>query len=190
VVRGQFRAYRDEKGVSPASKVETYAAVRLEINSWRWKGVPFFLRAGKCLPVTCTEVMVHFRQPPAVYGSVPPPPNHLRFRISPEVAIGLGVMVKGLGERLAGNPTELRVCHDDASEMGPYERLLGEAMAGDARDFAREDYVEAAWRVVQPVLGDATPVHEYKPGAWGPNETAPGLTPPGGWHDLTPGDCS
>jgi glucose-6-phosphate 1-dehydrogenase len=190
VARGQFRGYRDEKGVAPASKVETYAAMRLEINSWRWMGVPFLLRAGKCLPVTCTEVMVRFRQPPAVYGSSPPPPNHLRFRISPEVAIGLGVMVKSPGERMAGKPTELRVCHDDASEMGPYERLLGEAMAGDARDFAREDYVEAAWRIVQPVLGDATPVHEYEPGTWGPKETSPGLAPPGGWHDPTPGDCS
>jgi glucose-6-phosphate 1-dehydrogenase len=189
VVRGQFRGYRDEKGVSPGSKVETYAAVRLEINSWRWKGVPFFLRAGKCLPVTCTEVLVQFRQPPAVYGAAPPPPNHLRFRISPEVAIGLGVMVKSPGERMAGNPTELRVCGDDAGGIGPYERLLGEAMAGDARDFAREDYVEAAWRVVGLVLGDATPVHEYVPGTWGPPET-PALTPPGGWRDPAPGNCS
>jgi glucose-6-phosphate 1-dehydrogenase len=190
VVRGQFRGYRDEKGVSPGSKVETYTAVRLEINSWRWKGVPFYLRAGKCLPVTCTEVMVHFRQPPAVYGAAPPPPNHLRFRISPDVAIGLGVMVKAPGEGMAGNPAELRVCRaDDAGGMGPYERLLGEAMAGDATDFAREDYVEAAWRVVEPVLGDATPVYEYEPGTWGPPETDSGLTPPGGWHDPTSGDC-
>jgi glucose-6-phosphate 1-dehydrogenase len=173
VARGQFRGYRDETGVSSASKVETYAAMRLEIDSWRWKGVPFFLRAGKCLPVTCTEVMVRLRRPPAVYGSAPQS-NHLRFRISPEVAIGLGVMVKNPGERMAGKPTELRVCHDDTSEMGAYERLLGEAIAGDAKDFAREDYVEAAWRVVQPVLGDATPVYEYEAGTWGPKETAPG----------------
>jgi glucose-6-phosphate 1-dehydrogenase len=190
VVRGQFRGYRDEKGVSPGSKVETYAAVRLEIDSWRWKGVPFYLRAGKCLPVTCTEVLVHFRQPPAVYGAAPPPPNHLRFRISPDVSIGLGVMVKDPEEGMAGNPVELRVCRDEAGGMGPYERLLGEAMEGDATDFAREDYVEAAWRVVEPVLGDATPVYDYEPGTWGPTETDPALTPPGGWYDPTPGDCS
>jgi glucose-6-phosphate 1-dehydrogenase len=188
VVRGQFRGYRDQEGVSPGSKVETYAAVRLAINSWRWQGVPFFLRAGKCLPVTCTEVMVHFRRPPAVYGAAAP--NHLRFRISPDVVIGLGVMVKTPGEGTAGNPAELRVCRDDdPGGMGPYERLLGEAMAGDATDFAREDYVEAAWRVVEPVLVDATPVYEYEPGTWGPREAEPGLAPPGGWQDLTPGDC-
>jgi glucose-6-phosphate 1-dehydrogenase len=190
VVRGQFRGYRDEKGVSPGSRVETLAAVRLEIDSWRWQGVPFFLRAGKCLPVTCTEVLVKFRQPPAVYGDVPPPPNHLRFRISPDVAIGLGVMVKNPKEGMSGKPVELRVCRAEAGGMGPYERLLGEAMAGDATDFAREDYVEAAWRVVGPVLGDAAPLHEYEPGTWGPTETDPGITPPGGWHDPTPGDCS
>jgi glucose-6-phosphate 1-dehydrogenase len=183
VVRGQFRGYRDEKGVSPGSKVETYAAVRLEVNSWRWQGVPFYVRAGKCLPVTCTEVVVRFRRPPPVYDASPPP-NFLRFRISPDVAIGLGVRVKSPGEGMDGSPVELRVCHhDEANEMGAYERLLTEAMKGDATDFAREDYVEAAWRVVDPVLGDVTPLNEYDPGTWGPREAGVGLAPPGGWQD-------
>jgi glucose-6-phosphate 1-dehydrogenase len=184
VVRGQFRGYRDEKGVSPGSKVETYAAVRLEVNSWRWQGVPFYLRAGKCLPVTCTEVIVRFRRPPPVYEPSPPPANLLRFRISPDIAIGLGVRVKSPGERMEGSPAELRVCHhDDPNAMEAYERLLTEAMKGDATDFAREDYVEQAWRIVDPVLGDVTPLNEYEPGTWGPREAGLGLAPPGGWQD-------
>jgi glucose-6-phosphate 1-dehydrogenase len=184
VVRGQFRGYRDEKGVAPGSKVETYAAVRLEINSWRWQGVPFYLRAGKCLPVTCTEVIVRFRRPPPVYEASPPPPNFLRFRISPDIVIGLGVRVKSPGEGMEGSPAELRVCqHDEPNAMDAYERLLTEAMKGDATDFAREDYVEAAWRVVDPVLGDVTPLNDYDPGTWGPREAGQGLAPPGGWQD-------
>jgi glucose-6-phosphate 1-dehydrogenase len=184
VVRGQFRGYRDEKGVSPGSKVETFAAVRVEIDSWRWQGVPFYIRAGKCLPVTCTEVIVRFRRPPPVYEASPPPPNFLRFRISPEVAIGLGVRVKSPGEGMDGRPVELRVCRpDDPNAMEAYERLLTEAMRGDATDFAREDYVEEAWRVVDPVLGSETPPSEYDPGTWGPREACQGLAPPGGWHD-------
>jgi glucose-6-phosphate 1-dehydrogenase len=192
VVRGQFRGYRDEKGVSPGSKVETYAAVRLEIDSWRWQGVPFYLRAGKCLPVTCTEVIVRFRRPPLVYGGSPPP-NHLRFRISPDIAIGLGVQAKNAGEGMEGSPVELRVCrHDQPESMDAYERLLTEAMKGDATDFAREDYVEEAWRIADPILGDVTPVSQYDPGTWGPREAGQGLVPPGGWQDpvLQPGDGS
>jgi glucose-6-phosphate 1-dehydrogenase len=194
VVRGQFRGYRDEKGVSPGSKVETYAAVRLEINSWRWQGVPFYLRAGKCLPVTCTEVIVRFHRPPPVYDASPPP-NFLRFRISPDMCIGLGVRAKSPGEGMAGSPVELRVCHhDEPNAMDAYERLLTEAMQGDATDFAREDYVEAAWRVVDPILGDVTPLSDYDPGTWGPREAGPGLAPPGGWQDpvLEPvsGSCA
>src|SRR6516162_2192179 len=134
VVRGQFRGYRDEKGVSPGSKVETYAAVRLEINSWRWQGMPFYLRAGKCLPVTCTEVIVRFRRPPPVYEASPTT-NFLRFRISPDTCIGLGVRAKSPGERMEGSPVELRVCqHEEPDAMGAYERLLTEAMQGDATD--------------------------------------------------------
>jgi len=190
VVRGQFRGYRDEKGVSPDSKVETYAAVRLEVNSWRWQGVPFYLRAGKSLPVTCTEVIVRFRRPPPVYEASPPPPNFFRFRVNPDMCIGLGVRAKSPGEGMKGSPVELRVCQpDEPNSMGAYERLLTEAMRGDATDFAREDYVEAAWRVVDPVLGDVTTLSVYEPGTWGPSEAGPGLAPPGGWQDpvLEPG---
>jgi glucose-6-phosphate 1-dehydrogenase len=183
VMRGQFRGYRKEKGVSPTSKVETYAAVRLDINSWRWQGVPFYIRAGKCLPVTCTEVIVRFRLPPPVYEASPPP-NFLRFRIGPDIAIALGVRVKSPGERMEGRPVELRVGdHGEPNSMDPYERLLTEAMKGDATDFAREDYVEEAWRIVDPILGNATPLYEYDPGTWGPQEAAPGIAPPGGWQD-------
>jgi glucose-6-phosphate 1-dehydrogenase len=186
VVRGQFRGYRDEKGVSPGSKVETYAAVQLEINSWRWQGVPFYIRAGKSLPVTCTEVIVRFRRPPPVYEAAPPPPNFLRFRISPDSAIGLGVRVKNPGERMEGSPAELWVCrHDDPNAMEAYERLLTEAMQGDATDFAREDYVEEAWRIVDPVLKAGTPVYEYEPKNWGPREVDQQVAPVGGWHDPT-----
>jgi glucose-6-phosphate 1-dehydrogenase len=184
VARGQFRGYRDEKGVSPGSKVETYAAVQLEVNSWRWQGVPFYIRAGKCLPVTCTEVIVRFRRPPPVYATSSPPPNFLRFRISPDICIALGVQVKSPGERMDGRPVELRVCQDnEPNAMDAYERLLTEAMQGDATDFAREDYVEEAWRIVDPVLGNATPLNDYDPGTWGPREAGPGLAPPGGWQD-------
>jgi glucose-6-phosphate 1-dehydrogenase len=183
VARGQFRGYRQEKGVAPGSKVETFAAVRLDINSWRWQGVPFYVRAGKCLPVTCTEVLVRFRRPPPVYEASPPPPNYLRFRISPDMAIGLGVRVKSPGEHMEGSPAELRVSHhEDPNAMEAYERLLTEAMRGDATDFAREDYVEEAWRIVDPVLGDVTPLSDYEPGTWGPREAAR-LAPPGGWQE-------
>jgi glucose-6-phosphate 1-dehydrogenase len=184
VVRGQFRGYRDEKGVSPGSKVETFAALRLEVNSWRWHGVPFYIRAGKELPVTCTEVLVRFRQPPAVYGPTPPPPNYLRFRISPDVQIALGVMVKTPGEGTAGIEVELLASHQPGKdEPDAYERLLGDALKGDASLFAREDYVEEAWRIVDPVLKAPTPVSEYEPNTWGPREVNRLISPPGGWKD-------
>jgi glucose-6-phosphate 1-dehydrogenase len=181
VVRGQFRGYRDEKGVSPGSQVETYAAVRLEIHSWRWQGVPIHIRSGKCLPVTGTEVVVRFRQPPAIYTPAAPPANYLRFRISPDVAIALGTMVLRPGEGVTGMPAELLATyHPAGDEMDAYERLLGDAMQGDATQFAREDYLEEAWRIVGPILGTATPVFEYAPGTWGPTE-AERLAPHGGW---------
>jgi glucose-6-phosphate 1-dehydrogenase len=184
VVRGQFRGYRNEKGVAPDSQVETFAAVRLAIHSWRWLGVPVHIRAGKCLPVTCTEVLVRLRRPPAIYSDQSPPPNYLRFRISPDVSIALGTMVMKPGEEMKGEPVELLMSHHpDGHEMDAYERLLGDAMAGDATLFAREDYVEAAWRIVESILGTATPIHMYEPGTWGPKEVTPTLTPPGGWHD-------
>jgi glucose-6-phosphate 1-dehydrogenase len=186
VVRGQFAGYRRERGVAPDSKVETFAALRLEINSWRWQGVPFYIRAGKELPVTCTEVLVQFRRPPAVYSRTPPPPNYLRFRISPEVGIALGVMVKDPGEEMAGREVELQVSHHPGKdEMDAYERLLGDALKGDATLFAREDYVEEAWRIVDPVLQAGTPVYEYEPRTWGPPEADQKVFPPGGWHNPT-----
>jgi glucose-6-phosphate 1-dehydrogenase len=184
VVRGQFRGYRDEKGVSPDSQVETFAAVRLAIDSPRWKGVPFCIRAGKCLPVTCTEVLVKFHRPPTPSSSSPPGPNYFRFRISPEASIAIGVMVMGSGEEMAGMPVELLASHHaDADEMGAYERLLGEAMKGDAALFAREDCVEGEWRIVEPVLGSATPMHEYEPNTWGRGQAEWIITDAGGWHD-------
>jgi glucose-6-phosphate 1-dehydrogenase len=184
VVRGQFVGYRKEKGVAPDSQVETFAALRLGINSWRWQGVPFFIRAGKELPVTCTEVLVRFRRPPAVYSPTPPPPNYLRFRISPDEQIALGVMVKVPGEEMVGKEIELLAYHHPTKdEMDAYERLLGEAMKGDATLFAREDYVEEAWRIVDPVLKAAPPVHEYEPNTWGPAEAASAVAPAGGLHN-------
>jgi glucose-6-phosphate 1-dehydrogenase len=182
VVRGQFRGYRDEKGVSPGSQVETFAAVRLEIHSWRWQGVPIYIRAGKCLPVTSTEVIVRLRRAPAIYTPEPPPPNYVRFRISPDIVIALGTMVLKPGEGIAGTPMELLAAyHPAGDEMEAYERLLGDALRGDATQFAREDYVEEAWRIVEPILGAATPVHEYQPGTWGPAE-ADRLAPTSGWR--------
>ena len=185
VVRGQFAGYRKEKGVAPDSRVETFAALRLEIKSWRWQGVPFFIRAGKELPVTCTEVLVRFHRPPAVYASTPPPPNYLRFRISPDVEIALGTMVKDPGDEMAGRQVELLAYHHPTKdEMDAYERLLGDAMKGDATLFAREDNVEEAWRIVDPLLKGGLPVCEYAPNSWGPRETEEKVLPPGGWHNL------
>jgi glucose-6-phosphate 1-dehydrogenase len=181
VVRGQFQGYRQEPGVAKDSQVETFAAVRLQIHSWRWQGVPVYIRAGKMLPVTCTEVIVRLRKPPEVFTGPPPQPNYLRFRIGPDVAIALGAMVMVPGEEMIGDPVELLLSHHEGgSEVGAYERLLGDAMKGDATLFAREDYVEQAWRIVGPVLGSATPVYEYAPHTWGPRE-ADRIAPPGGW---------
>jgi len=185
VVRGQFRGYRAEKGVAPSSKTETFAALRLEVDSWRWQGVPFYIRAGKCLPVTCTEVLVRLRRPPEVFPASPLTPNHMRLRISPDVTIALGMMVVAPGEEMLGQATEmLASSHPCAGEMDAYERVLGDAMAGDATLFAREDYVEEAWRIVDPVLKAGTPVYEYEPGTWGPKE-AEQNSPPGGWDNPT-----
>jgi glucose-6-phosphate 1-dehydrogenase len=186
VVRGQFRGYRAEDGVAPDSPVETFAALRLEIHSWRWHGVPFFIRAGKSLPVTCAEVLVKLRRPPALYCSTALPANYFRFRISPDIAIGIGANVMSPDQEMVGRPVELLASHHpDADEMDAYERLLGEAMRGDPNLFAREDYVEQAWRIVEPVLGQATSVYEYEPKTWGPNEADQIMTSAGGWHNPT-----
>jgi glucose-6-phosphate 1-dehydrogenase len=184
IIRGQFRGYRNEPGVAPNSTTETFAALKLEIDSWRWKGVPFFLRAGKCLPVTCTEVLVRLRVPPTMYRSLNPQRNYFRFRISPDVTIAIGANVGGSDQEADSVCTEIMaVDHPHAGEMDAYERVLGDAMAGDATLFAREDYVEEAWRIVDPILRGNSPVQEYERGVWGPQEAEQRVSPPGGWCD-------
>jgi glucose-6-phosphate 1-dehydrogenase len=186
LVRGQFRGYRSEKGVAPNSQVETFAALRLEVNSWRWQGIPFYIRAGKSLPVTCTEIVVRLRRPPAVFPTCSPARNYFRFRISPDVIGAVGVTVMDPEEKMIGQAVELLATrHPRASEMDAYERVLGDAMAGDATLFAREDYVEEAWRIVDPVLKAKTPVLEYEPNTWGPAEVDRTVVPPGGWQNPT-----
>src|SRR6185436_14334674 len=180
LVRGQFRGYRNEPGVAPDSKVETFAAMKLEIDSWRWRGVPFYIRAGKCLPVTSTEVQAHLRQPPTMYNNYDLRSNYIRFRISPDIVMALGFNVVSPEDESVSRLSELLASrHPSAKEMDAYERVLGDAMAGDATLFAREDYVEEAWRIVDPALKAGTPVHEYEPQTWGP-EAAAGIKPPGG----------
>ena len=185
VVRGQFRGYHKEPGVAADSQVETFAAVRLEIDSWRWAGVPFYIRTGKCLPVTCTEVIVTLKAPPcAVFGErlTAADQNRLRFRLGPRVEIGLGVRTKIPGEAMVGKEVELLATEGIADELGAYARLLHDAMRGDPLLFAREDAVEAEWRVVSPVLGNVTPLSEYDPGSWGPPEADRLITGAAGWH--------
>jgi glucose-6-phosphate 1-dehydrogenase len=170
IVRGQFRGYRREEGVARNSKVETFAAARLFIDSPRWNGVPFFIRAGKRLPATMTEVLVMLK-PPAIGKLCIGQANYVRFRLSPDVTIAIGARVKRPGEEFIGDPAELQVVnHPRENERGAYERLLGDAMAGDGTLFAGQEGVEAAWAVVQPILGKMTPVHIYEPGTWGPPE--------------------
>jgi glucose-6-phosphate 1-dehydrogenase len=184
VVRGQFRGYRAEKGVAQDSQVETFAALRLHINSWRWQGVPFYIRAGKCLPETSTEVLIRLRKPPSVYRSDSLTENHVRLRVSPDTTIALGMMVLTPGQEPGGEAIEMVACQSPrASEMDAYERVLGDAMAGDATLFAREDYVEEAWRIVDPILKPNNPPFEYEPGTWGPAALEQKVAPPGGWHN-------
>jgi len=184
VVRGQFRGYRQEKGVAPNSQVETFAALELRINSWRWKGVPFYVRAGKCLPVTCTEIAVRLRRPPTMFDSYDLQPNYLRFRISPEIVFAIGMMTIAPGQEKTATCVEsIASRHPAPEEMDAYERLLGDAMEGDQTLFAREDYVEEAWRIVDPVLKDKTPVLEYDPNTWGPDSIDQKVCPPGGWQN-------
>ena len=182
LVRGQFRGYREENGVARDSQVETFAAVRVMIDSWRWEGVPFYIRAGKSLPVTCTEVVARLRSPPSIWYERPRA-NYLRFRISPAPEIAMGLNVMDPQEIGLGQSAEL-ICsrHPGASERDAYERVISDALVGDRTLFAREDYVEEAWRVVDPVLAAATPIYPYEPGTWGPAQAA-AITPPGGWVD-------
>jgi len=185
VVRGQFKGYLNEKGVKPNSQTETFAALRLEINSWRWQGVPFYIRAGKNLPVTCTEILGRFRKPPAVLPASTLKHNHLRFRVSPDVTIAMGMTVMTPGDDMTGQTAEMVASrHPSAEEMDAYERVLGDAMEGYATLFARQDYVEEAWRIVDPVLKEATPVYQYDPKTWGPHEVKQ-VTPASGWHNPT-----
>ena len=184
IVRGQFRGYRSEPGVNPMSSVETYVALRLSINSWRWKGVPFHIRAGKCMATTSTEVVVRLRQAPAVFTPEPPPANCFRFQVTPTQTIAITSFVKLPGDALRGESVNLKISeHVDPHEVGAYEELLTDALRGVATRFARQDYVEESWRIVDPILDDATPVYEYEPGSWGPVE-ASRIAPNGGWVDI------
>ncbi len=188
LVRGQFRGYRQEPGVAPDSKVETFAALKLHIDSWRWRGVPFYIRAGKSLPVTCTEIQVHLRQPPTMYKHYYLESNYVRLRISPDVVLAFGFNIISPTAESQSLLSELMASrHPSAKEMDAYERLLSDAMAGDATLFAREDYVEEAWRIVDPVLKAGTPVYEYEPKTWGPGEVER-VTPAGGWQNPVAND--
>ena len=183
IVRGQFRGYQGEPGIAAGSRTETFAALQLEVNSWRWQGVPFYIRAGKRMPITCTEILVRLRRPPDVYHSQELKQNHIRLRISPDIAIAMGLMVLSPDKEMAGQPVEMVANHHPAAnEMDAYERVLGDAIVGDTTLFAREDYVEEAWRIVDPVLRADTPIHEYDPGEWGPAVSGQSIVPPGGWH--------
>jgi glucose-6-phosphate 1-dehydrogenase len=184
IVRGQFKGYHDEPGVAKNSTVETFAAVRLGVDSWRWAGVPFLIRAGKQLPVTSTEVFVEFRHPPqTVFDETSAKdPNAMRFTLSPQVEIALKARAKKPGEKMVGEGVELIAHHQHPDDEPPYERLLSDAMRGDPTLFAREDQVEAAWRIVDPILGNVTPVHEYLPGTWGPEESEALVEGAASWH--------
>ena len=188
VVRGRFRGYLEERGVAPDSRTETFAAIRFEIASRRWHGVPFYIRAGKSLPITYTEAVVRLRRPPPLYPVGSPPANYVRIRFSPAVTIALGLTVAAPVEALAAQTVELEGTRlPVADQIDAYERVLGEAIEGDSTLFAREDYVEEAWRIVDPLLAADTPIYDYEPGTWGPVEVDDRVSPPGGWQNPTPG---
>jgi len=185
VVPGQYRRYREERGVAADSQVETFVALRLYIDTWRWAGIPFYIRAGKCLPITATEVIVDLKRPPlTIFDAVPPSmSNYFRFRLSPEVLISAGVRVKVAGDAMRGEPVELVARHEPTGERSPYARLLTAAMRGDASLFTHDSAVEAAWRVVDPVLDGKTRVQLYDCGTWGPADAKLVLVGEEGWHD-------
>jgi glucose-6-phosphate 1-dehydrogenase len=186
IVRGQFRGYRDEPGVAKDSNVETFAALKLTLDNWRWGSIPVFIRAGKCLPVTVTEVMVELKGPPAFFDVDPEHGNHYRFRLSPQIVIGLGTRVKAPGRSGRTDYVELIANHDQTGDdMAPYERLLGDAARGDATLFSREDAVEESWRIVDPILDGTTALHEYAPGTWGPPDSERLIAGIGHWDDPT-----
>jgi glucose-6-phosphate 1-dehydrogenase len=184
MVRGQFRGYRDEPGVSKDSFMATYAALRMYVDSWRWEGVPFYVRAGKSLKRTCTEVIVELKNPPQVVFHEPTPSmgNYVRFQLNPQVVIAIGARKKRPGEGMGGEPIELLVTESEQGTMGAYERLLGDAMAGDPTLFARQDVVEAAWAIVDPVIHGPSPMFEYEPGSWGPPQADRLVADVGGWN--------
>jgi glucose-6-phosphate 1-dehydrogenase len=184
-VRGRFRGYRQEPGVAPDSQVETFVALRLHIDTWRWADVPFYIRTGKNMPVTATEVLIDLKRPPqAVFDVITQEQaDYFRFRLSPNVTIALGARAKLPGEAMVGEHIELVVRPEPSDEMLPYERLLGDALRGDASLFVREDVAEVAWAIVAPILGDATPLYEYEPGSWGPLEADRILSGEDSWHD-------
>ncbi len=185
VVRGQYRGYRAVKGVRPDSTVETYIAVRLFVDSWRWAGVPIYIRAGKCLPVTAAEVIVDFKPPPRqTFGeSADPSADYMRMRLSPDVCIGLGLRVKHPGERMIGDNVELALMEQAASDMPPYQRLLGDAMRGNDELFGRQDVVDAQWRIVEPILTNPPACRDYEPGTWGPDTADALIGTDGPWRD-------
>jgi glucose-6-phosphate 1-dehydrogenase len=183
VVRGQYAGYRAVPGVASGSTVETFVAIKLFIDNWRWAGVPIFIRAGKVMPVTCTEVFVEFKRPPreTYHEIVPATSAHLRLRLNPDITIGLGVRVKAPGERMVGEDVELTLKEQSSTEMPPYERLLGDAVRGNKELFARGDMVLAQWRVVEQILDNVTPIYIYEPGTWGPREADPLIGADGPW---------
>jgi len=182
LVRGQFRGYRSEPGVAPDSTVETYAAIRFEVDSWRWAGVPFLIRAGKSLKTTATEVLVKLKRPPL--AKITAENNYYRFRLGPDISLATGLRVKQPGAKMVPMAVELAaVKHSEGDEVDAYERLLTDAMRGDSLLFVREDAVEVSWAVVQQLLGNVTPTYVYEPGSWGPAEADSLAAEIGGWHD-------
>jgi glucose-6-phosphate 1-dehydrogenase len=188
VVRGQFRGYRKEKGVAPDSKIETFAAVKLFVDTWRWADMPIYIRAGKCLPVTITEIMVEFKRPPRkVFNeTITGPSNYLRLRLNPDVDIALGLRVKQAGEQLRGENVELIATHKSPDEMIPYERLLGDALSGDATLFASESEVESQWTIVDPILNQTDAPFEYEPNTWGPPQANQLMSSGKSWWNPQP----
>jgi glucose-6-phosphate 1-dehydrogenase len=189
-VRGQFVGYKDEPGVAKDSDVETFCALRLFIDSWRWAGVPWYLRSGKCLPKTVSEILVELKPPPQqLFDDSSPaggPANYLRFQLAPDAAIALAARVKRAGEEFLGDQRELLLLDTQPDKEAPYERLLGDAMAGNGALFTREDTVDAAWAVVDHVLATHHRAHPYKPGTWGPKEADKLIAPGGRWHNFLP----
>jgi glucose-6-phosphate 1-dehydrogenase len=185
IVRGQYKGYHEVPGVRPDSNVETYVAVKLHIDTWRWADVPIYIRAGKQLPVTATEIMVEFKRPPLeMFGEIVPAwSSHMRMRIGPDIAIALGMRVKVPGERMVGKDVELILSERAEPDMPPYQRLLGDAFEGRGELFARQDFVDAQWRVVEGILDDVTPLYRYAPGTWGPEEAERLIGSDGSWID-------